>query len=158
LGSVHTIILSSSEGEKIKVSLLSNIIKGLQSDYKIRIDDIKNRIDVDLQRLNGATEADAKESIVTRVEIPKKYITYSSLILFSVFFYIYCPIYPAGPYTLHKLVSQEIRMNSNSNKHKIIFFIITPFVHINNSTVSRKATSVLSLKITLLSRCRFRLR
>ena len=74
LGSVHTVILSSSEGEKIKVSLLSNIIKGLQSDYKIRIDDIKNRIDVDLQRLNGATEADAKESIVTRVEIPQKYI------------------------------------------------------------------------------------
>ena len=61
LGSVHTVILSSSEGEKIEISLLSNIIKGLQSDYKIKIDDIKNRIDVDLQRLNGATEADAKE-------------------------------------------------------------------------------------------------
>jgi len=74
LGSVHTVILGAYEGEKIKVSLSSNIIKGLQSDYKIRIDDIKNRIDVDLQRLNGATEADAKESIVTRISIPQKYI------------------------------------------------------------------------------------
>ena len=74
LGSVHTVILSSSEGEKIEISLLSNIIKGLQSDYKIKIDDIKNRIDVDLQRLNGATEADAKESIVIRIDIPQKYI------------------------------------------------------------------------------------
>ena len=74
LGSVHTLILSSSEGEKIKISLLSNIIKGLQRDYKIKIDDIKNRIDVDLQRLNGATEADAKESIVIRIDIPQKYI------------------------------------------------------------------------------------
>ena len=74
LGSVHTVILRASEGEKIKISLLSNIIKGLQSDYKIKIDDIKNRIDVDLQRLNGATEADAKESIVIRIDIPQKYI------------------------------------------------------------------------------------
>ncbi len=74
LGSVHTVILGAYEGEKIKVSLSSNIIKGLQSDYKIRIDDIKNRIDVDLQRLNGATEADAKESVVTRISIPQKYI------------------------------------------------------------------------------------
>ena len=74
LGSVHTVILSSSEGEKIEISLLSNIITGLQSDYKIKIDDIKNRIDVDLQRLNGATEADAKESIVIRIDIPQKYI------------------------------------------------------------------------------------
>ncbi len=74
LGSVHTVILCSSEGEKIKISLLSNIIKGLQRDYKIKIDDIKNRIDVDLQRLNGATEADAKESIVIRIDIPQKYI------------------------------------------------------------------------------------
>ena len=74
LGSVHTVILSSSEGEKIEISLLSNIIKGLQSDYKIKIDDIKNRIDVDLQRLNGATEADAKESMVIRIDIPQKYI------------------------------------------------------------------------------------
>lgn len=74
LGSVHTVILSCSEREKIKISLLSNIIKGLQSDYKIKIDDIKNRIDVDLQRLNGATEADAKESIVIRIDIPQKYI------------------------------------------------------------------------------------
>ncbi len=74
LGSAHTVILSSYEGEKIKVSLLSNIIKELQSDYKIKIDDIKNRIDVDLQRLNGETEAHAKEGIVIRVAIPQKYV------------------------------------------------------------------------------------
>ena len=41
LGSVHTVILGAYEGEKIKVSLSSNIIKGLQSDYKIKIEDKK---------------------------------------------------------------------------------------------------------------------
>lgn len=74
LGSAHTVILNSYVGEKIKVSLLSNIIKELQSDYKIKIDDVKNRIDVDLQRLNGATEAHAKEGIVIRIDLPQKYI------------------------------------------------------------------------------------
>lgn len=74
LGSAHTVILNSYDGEKIKVSLLSNIIKELQSDYKIKIDDVKNRIDIDLQRLNGATETHAKEGIVIRISIPQKYI------------------------------------------------------------------------------------
>ena len=74
LGGVHTVMLSASEGEQIKISLFSNIIKELQSNYKIRIDDVKNRIDVELQRLNGATEADAKESMVIRIDIPQKYI------------------------------------------------------------------------------------
>lgn len=74
LGSAHTVTLTASEGEKIKVSLFSNIIKTLQSDYKIKIDDVKNRIDVELQRLNGATEAEAKESMGIRIDIPQKYI------------------------------------------------------------------------------------
>lgn len=74
LGGAHTVILRSYEGEKIKVSLFSNTIKELQSDYKIKIDDIKNRIDIVLQRLNDATEAQAKEGIVIKIAIPQKYI------------------------------------------------------------------------------------
>lgn len=74
LGGAHAVILRSYEGEKIKVSLFSNIIKELQSDYKIKIDDIKNRIDIVLQRLNDATEAQAKEGMTIKVAIPQKYI------------------------------------------------------------------------------------
>ena len=40
----------------------------------MRIDDIKSRIDVDLNRLNDASEADAKESLVVTILIPAKYI------------------------------------------------------------------------------------
>ncbi|MBE5851803.1 MAG: helix-turn-helix transcriptional regulator [Lachnospiraceae bacterium] len=74
LGSAYTVMICSSEGEKIKISLFSNIIKELQRDYKIKLDDVKNRIDVELQRLNGATETDAKESMVIQIDIPQKYI------------------------------------------------------------------------------------
>ena len=74
LGGAHTVDLKAHNGEKIVVELFSNVYKNLQSDYKVKIDDIKNRIDIELNRLNGASEADAKESLVVNVFIPDKYI------------------------------------------------------------------------------------
>ena len=74
LGGAHEVDLKAYNGEKIVVKLLSNVYKNLQADYKVKIDDIKNRIDVDLNRLNGASEADAKESLVVTMLIPAKYI------------------------------------------------------------------------------------
>ncbi|MGN0658910.1 MAG: helix-turn-helix domain-containing protein [Emergencia sp.] len=74
LGGAGTVLLRSYEGEKIKVSLLSNTIAELQRDYKIRIDDVRSRIDVDLQRFNDATEAQAKEGLTIVVCFPQKYI------------------------------------------------------------------------------------
>ena len=74
LGGAHTVDLKAHNGEKIVVELLSNVYKNLQADYKVKIDDIKNRIDIDLNRLNGASEADAKETLVVNILIPDKYI------------------------------------------------------------------------------------
>ena len=74
LGGAYTVDLKAHNGEKIVVELFSNVYKDLQSDYKVKIDDIKNRIDIDLNRLNGASEADAKESLVINILIPNKYI------------------------------------------------------------------------------------
>lgn len=73
-GGANTAILKAYDGEKIEVYLLSNIIKDIQSDYKVKIDDNKNGIDVDLKRLNNATEAHAKEGLVIEILLPKKYI------------------------------------------------------------------------------------
>lgn len=73
LGSVHSVMLKAWDGEKIIVSLLSNILDRLQSDYKIKIDDKKNTIDLDVQRLNDATETDAKKNLMIQVLIPHKY-------------------------------------------------------------------------------------
>lgn len=73
LGGANTVVLQACESEKIRVFLLSNLIKQLQSDYKVKIDDIKNRLDVEIQRMNDATEAQAKEGLIVQLLIPNKY-------------------------------------------------------------------------------------
>ena len=53
--------------KKLKYAMFSNVYKNLLADYKVKIDDIKNRIDIDLNRFNEASEADAKESLVITI-------------------------------------------------------------------------------------------
>lgn len=74
LGGANTVLLKAYDGEKVQVSLLSNIIKDIQSNFKIKIDDVKNRIDIDLNRLNNATEASAKEGLAVEILVPSKYL------------------------------------------------------------------------------------
>ncbi len=73
-GGAKQFILSGYKGEKIRVRLVSNTLSTLQSDFKVKIDDIKKRIDVDVNRKNGVSEATAKESVSIFVQIPTPYI------------------------------------------------------------------------------------
>lgn len=73
-GGAKQFILAGYEGEKIRVRLVSNTLSTLQNDFKVRIDDIKKRIDVDVNRRNGVTEAVAKEAVSIFVQIPTPYI------------------------------------------------------------------------------------
>ncbi len=73
LGGAYTVTMSSYEGEKVQVSLLSNVLQGIQEDYKVKIDDNKRGIDIDLVRLKGASEAQAKEGLTIQILIPQKY-------------------------------------------------------------------------------------
>lgn len=73
-GGAKQLILSGYRGEKIRVRLASNTLSTLQSDFKIKIDDTKKRIDVDVSRRNGMTEATAKEAVSIFVQIPTPYI------------------------------------------------------------------------------------
>ena len=66
--------LSGYEGEKIRVRLVSNTMPTLQNDFKVRIDDIRKRIDVEVNRKNRVTEATAKEAVSIFVQIPTPYI------------------------------------------------------------------------------------
>lgn len=68
------LILAGYEGEKIRVRLGSNTFSTLQNDFKVKIDDIRKRIDIDVKRKNGATEAMAKSEIDIFVQIPVQYI------------------------------------------------------------------------------------
>lgn len=73
-GGAKQIILSGYEGEKIRIRLASNTLSTLKNDFKVKIDDIRKRIDVDVNRKNGVTEATAKEAVSIFVQIPSPYI------------------------------------------------------------------------------------
>ena len=73
-GGAKHFILSGYAGEKIRVRLASNTLCTLQSDFKVKIDDTKRRIDVEVNRKNGVSEAMAKEAVIIFVQIPSPYI------------------------------------------------------------------------------------
>lgn len=73
-GGAKQFVLSGYEGEKLRVRLVSNTIPTLQNDFKVKIDDIRKRIDVDVNRRNGVSEATAKEAVGIFVQIPSPYI------------------------------------------------------------------------------------
>lgn len=74
LGGAKYFLLSGYNGEKIRIRLASNTLSTLKSDFKVKIDDIRKRIDVDVSRKNGVSEAAAKEAISIFVQIPSSYI------------------------------------------------------------------------------------
>lgn len=73
-GGAKQFLLSGYYGEKIRIRLVSNTLSTLQNDFKVRIDDIRKRIDVDVNRRNGVSEATAKEAVSIFVQIPSAYI------------------------------------------------------------------------------------
>lgn len=73
-GGAKRFVLTGYEGEKIRVRLVSNTLSTLQNDFKVKIDDIRKRIDVDVNRRNGVSEATAKEAVSIFVQIPSPYI------------------------------------------------------------------------------------
>lgn len=73
-GGAKQFMLLGYEGEKIRIRLASNTLSTLQNDFKVKIDDIRKRIDVDVNHKNGVTEAMAKEAVSIFVQIPTPYI------------------------------------------------------------------------------------
>ena len=73
-GGAKQFLLSGYEGEKIRVRLASNTLSTIQNDFKVKIDDNRKRIDVDVDRKNDVSEATAKEAVSIFVQIPSPYI------------------------------------------------------------------------------------
>ena len=77
MGGASSIKVFGTDGEKVVVHLASNEIttlKRLKEDFKVKIDDIKGRIDVDVHRKNKMTEAKAKENLAIELFLPNKYL------------------------------------------------------------------------------------
>lgn len=74
LGGAKELVFTGYDGEKIRIHLASNTLSNLQSDFKVKIDDVRKRIDVDVDRKNNVTEAITKKELYIFVEIPTPYI------------------------------------------------------------------------------------
>ena len=79
LGGAKSLRVIGTDSEKAIIHLASNDIATLESDFKVKIDDIRGRIDVDIRRKNGMTEATAKESLVIELLLPNQYIDHVEL-------------------------------------------------------------------------------
>lgn len=74
LGGASRLVLQGYDGKKLRVRLASNTLSTLQDDFKVKIDDVRKRIDVDVIRKNGVTEAAAKEAVTIFVSLPSSYL------------------------------------------------------------------------------------
>lgn len=67
------IVVSGYDGEKVKLRLTSNTIKNIASQCKVKIDDLKKRIDIHMNFLDGMNTTMAKESLFIFLQIPQQY-------------------------------------------------------------------------------------
>ncbi len=73
-GGAFEVVIESTESEKIRVRLASNVINTLESSFKVKIDDRKSRIDVNVNRVGNVSEAQAKEALYIFIGIPSKFL------------------------------------------------------------------------------------
>lgn len=67
------ICVTTYNGEKIKIKLASNTMSDIQSTFKVKIDDIRKRIDIDIKRFGKYSEANAKEELYIFIMLPQSY-------------------------------------------------------------------------------------
>ena len=78
-GGAKQLVLSGYEGEKIRVRLASDTLSTIQEDFKVKIEDVRSGIDVDVSRKKGVSETAAKESVSIFVQLPSRYIKKAEL-------------------------------------------------------------------------------
>ncbi|HWP52342.1 MAG TPA: helix-turn-helix transcriptional regulator [Clostridia bacterium] len=74
LAGANTVMMSSYPGEKVQVRLASDTIPGVQRDFKVKIDDVRQRIDIDIKRFGDMTETAAKNALHIFLRFPAQYV------------------------------------------------------------------------------------
>lgn len=68
------VLIEGCDSEKVRVELASDTIPDVQHVCKVKIDDIRKRIDIDVKRLEGLSETKAKEGLRLTVRLPQRYV------------------------------------------------------------------------------------
>ncbi|WP_290994841.1 helix-turn-helix transcriptional regulator [Gordonibacter sp.] len=69
-----SVVVEGCDSEKVRVELASDTIPDVQRVCKVKIDDIRKRIDIDVKRLEGLSETKAKEGLRLTVRFPQRYV------------------------------------------------------------------------------------
>jgi len=75
---IHTpgaleISVTVSEDEKLRICLASNVLQSLAQDYKVKLDEHRNRLDIDIHRIGESSEAEGKEALFIQISLPARY-------------------------------------------------------------------------------------
>ncbi len=74
LADAKSVFVNGYDGEKLSVKLASNTLMAIAESLKVKIDDIKNRIDVDINKLGALTKAELKDALNIIVQVPNRYL------------------------------------------------------------------------------------
>ncbi|MCM1103008.1 MAG: helix-turn-helix domain-containing protein [Clostridium sp.] len=73
IGSAAAILLSTGDDEKMHIKLSSETLKNLDSMFKIKLDDKKNKLDVVCLNKNKLSRYEAEEALTVEITLPNKY-------------------------------------------------------------------------------------
>ena len=79
LWNVRQVTLTGSSSEKLIVRLSSQTLPQLQQDFKISLDDVRGRLDVELNRRGDVSRAAAREGLDVTIELPQAYVRRAEL-------------------------------------------------------------------------------
>ena len=73
IGNAASITLSSGTDEKLHIRLSSETLENLGTMFKIKLDEKKNKLDVDCQNKNKLSRYEAEDSLMVEIVLPQKY-------------------------------------------------------------------------------------
>ena len=64
------ISIAAAANEKLRIRLASRILKNIEKDYKVQIDEHRSRIDIDIRRTEQRNDADGKKDLYIEIVLP----------------------------------------------------------------------------------------
>ncbi|WP_165496250.1 helix-turn-helix transcriptional regulator [Alloscardovia theropitheci] len=74
LTDTHAVYVTSTDSEKLTISVASNTISNLENQCKIRIDDTRDRLDINLITSQEVSKEQLKKDLTLIITIPQNYI------------------------------------------------------------------------------------
>ncbi len=73
LGDGKSVVVKGYNGEKLFVTLFSNTLVSIEETLKVKIDDIKKRVDVEIKNCGAITKSQIKEELSILIQVPNRY-------------------------------------------------------------------------------------